>query len=275
MNQSEAIIQFIGLRCAGFRPFQGQPGEVYGGRYFPQLLGQDGSVARSARFVAQFYINRRGMLDATTGERLNHNDVVSLTFWNGRRANAGKGLADLAAKSINVGKEITLRCNLRMYDSRVFDVQTPIMKLDGTGQLTKRAISFSVRPNSLLWGDDSAKQIANEIQSWTGAINFISRPPQWAIENTPDAGVWKQIKEFRNGLVYQAGTVYGYALVVSDQPGATAGAGNVNPNLTQQVVQTVQNPVVQHVPQTVIQEAPPAHIVNTAMASQTGGQVRI
>ena len=280
MNQSEAVVQLIGIRCAGYRPFNGQPGEVYGGRYYPTLLAQDGSIARNARFVAQFYINKRGQRDAQ-GQQLRDNDVIPITFWNGSHRTPGKGLGDIAAKSITVGKEITVRCNLRMYDSKVFDGDNPIMKQTG-GQLTKRATSFVVRPNSLMWGDDSAKQIANEVQAWQGIINFISRPPNWNTEGHPDNQVWReQIIPFRNGADYLGGNVFGYALVVSDAAlGATAGAGLVNPNLTQQVVAAVPTQVqpLQQPVQTVAQPAyiPAAHVVNpNPLAQQTGGQVRV
>ena len=216
MNISDEQTTLVGVRCAGIRTET--PGLSHGGTYYPPVLNADGSVAVSARFVCNVFINRKGRRDDAGNLIEGRRDIIPLTFWNTRSSKPGKGLADVAAKCISEGKEFTCRATLHSYDGKVFDAGNAVMKADGTGQLTTRRIGYTVEPGSLILGDDSEKIIAREVQSYQGQMNFASRPQFWNVAGHADNTAWKQISQFRMGQQYQAGQpTYGYAKVATSQ----------------------------------------------------------
>lgn len=216
MNISDEKTTLIAVRNAGIRG--SNPGESYGGTYYPPVIGPDGSVQVSARFVCNVFINRKGRRDQDGNLIEGRRDIIPLTFWNTRNSAPGKGLADIAAKCISEGKEFTCRAELHSYDKKIFDNGQPVMKADGTGQLTTRGIGYTVEPGSLILGDDSEKIIAREVQSFNGQMNFLSRPQFWNVSGHEHNTAWKQISQWRMAQQYVAGQgTYGYARVHTTQ----------------------------------------------------------
>ena len=93
-------------------------------------------------------------------------DVVQLTAW-------GK-LGDTCAKSMSPGKEFHCSAKLKTFEARVFHNDAPIIAADGTA-ITTRKTGFSI--TELLFGEESAKHIANEIQSGIRPIDWNQAGP--------------------------------------------------------------------------------------------------
>jgi single-stranded DNA-binding protein len=141
---------------------------------------------------------------ANNGE--GRNDVINLTAW-------GK-LADVCAKSMSPGKEFHCSAKLKTFDARVWYNQQPVTMGDGT-VLTTKKVGFSI--TELTFGDESAKHIANEIQSGI-------RPVDWNAAGAPGYAAWREKLKQRNALVFDpTQPVFGYAKVILPQgPGIGA-----------------------------------------------------
>lgn len=141
---------------------------------------------------------------ANNGE--GRNDVISFTAW-------GK-LADVCAKSMSPGKEFHCSAKLKTFDARVWYNQQPVTMGDGT-VLTTKKVGFSI--TELTFGDESAKHIANEIQSGI-------RPVDWNAAGAPGYAGWREKLKQRNALVFDpTQPVFGYAKVILPQgPGIGA-----------------------------------------------------
>jgi len=141
---------------------------------------------------------------ANNGE--GRNDVVQLTAW-------GK-LGDVCAKSMSPGKEFHCSAKLKTFQARVFHNDAPVVAADGTVIMT-RNIGFSI--TELTFGEESAKHIANEIQSGI-------RPIDWNQAGAPGYALWREKLKLRNALVFDPTLpVFGYAKVFLPQgPGIGA-----------------------------------------------------
>ena len=171
---------------------------------------------------------------ANNGE--GRNDVVQLTAW-------GK-LADVCAKSMSPGKEFHCSAKLKTFMARVFHNDAPVVAPDGT-VITTRKIGFSI--TELTFGEESAKHIANEIQSGI-------RPPDWNQAGSPGYTTWREKLKLRNALAFDpTQPVFGYAKVFLPQgpgigaytPQATAAAPAFTPAtgaVEAAVVNAAQNP---------------------------------
>jgi len=197
---------------------------------------------------------------ANNGE--GRNDVINFTAW-------GK-LADVCAKSMSPGKEFHCSAKLKTYDARVFYNQQPVTMPDGT-ILTTRKMGFSI--TELTFGDESAKHIANEIQS-------SIRPADWNMAGAAGYTAWRETLKKRNTLVFDPTLpVFGYAKVILPQgPGIGAytpqavGAGAV----ADAVTAAAGNPAAvgaalfTPIPAAVAPVAPVAPVVNTGFAAPAG-----
>jgi len=173
--------------------------------YFPAHSKNGVNVSQRCTINAFMNIASR----ANNGE--GRNDVIQLTAW-------GK-LGDVCAKSMSPGKEFHCGAKLKTYEARVFHNDQPITAPDGT-LIMVRKVGFSI--TELIFGEESAKHIANEIQSGI-------RPADWNMAGSPGYGAWRETLKRRNTLVFDATLpVFGYAKVILPQ-GPGIGAYAVQP----------------------------------------------
>ncbi len=121
------------------------------------------------------------------------------------------GLADMLAKNLSQGKEMTFICDSSSFWGNVYNQQNAqIMQPDGS-PLQTRQVSFIIR--EFVWGGDSDRTKIEEINVGmeTGEGR---RPAQWNIPGTPDNLTWKQLLERRGQTFYQGGDKFGYAKVI-------------------------------------------------------------
>ena len=212
-NLSKERTHVVNARCAGLN--SNVPGQFLGGTYYPAVKNPDGSISCSAKFVCRAFVNRKGRYDDNGKKIEGRNEVMPLTFWNTRSSEDGKGLADIAAKCISAGKEFSFEAEAHSYEGKVYDNGQIVMKADGTGPLLTLKHGWTVEPGTLVFGDDADKVIAAETQSYTGAMDFKSRPMDWDSKdpNHPHRLAWKQTSNLRMGTQYMGGPTYGYAAV--------------------------------------------------------------
>jgi hypothetical protein len=164
--------------------------------YTPAHLRQDTGKPVSARLVIPILVNLYRKTDP---------DSYRLVAWG--------PLADMFAKNLSQGKEMTFICDGSSYWGNVFyNDGTQAFQKDGRTPLQTRQSSFTIR--EFTWGADSNRTTQEEIhagmQSGEGR-----RPAQWDIVGTPDNLTWKQMLEMRKQTFYQGGERFGYAQVVA------------------------------------------------------------
>lgn len=188
-------------------------------RYTPSYIKQGEQKPVSQRAEFNVYVN----------DNNGRTNKFRVTAW-GR-------LADSIARSGSPGKEVTIKADINSYEGRVTyqDTQGNLQFVINptTGQpLTTTKVGFVVR--QLVFGNDSDKQIANEISAGL-------RPQFWNVPGHQDATVWDQEKKRRNSEQFQYGnTRFGFATVQQIPQGAQYAAPN-NGNVTVQN-QNVGNP---------------------------------
>ena len=213
MSRSLEVVVLANIRVAGTNDDR-FPGVPFGGTYYPAGTDAEGKPI-SARFECNAYINRGHYTNQSTGQKVDKKpDIAKLVFWNGREADGGKGLADLAAKCLAKGKELSCLGNLHSFDGRIYiDGQTR-NKQNGEIATTLKH-SVTVIPGTMNLGQDSDKQLNFEYQNWDrapGQMSFFSRPRNWGFQQT-DERAWKEISAQRMAQAYQGGDTYGYAIV--------------------------------------------------------------
>lgn len=213
-NRSLEIITLANVRVAGTRDDR-FPGVPFGGTYYPAGKDRNGNDI-PARFECSVYINRGSYVN-NQGQRVERQpDIIRIVLWNGRNLReAGKGLADIAAKCLAPGKELSLLGNLHSYQGRVFIDGNTINKSDGS-VATMLKHSITVIPGTMNLGADAEKQLEFEYQYYERnpqQFSFWSRPRDWQTQQSPGHGVWKQFSATRMATSYQGGDVFGYAIV--------------------------------------------------------------
>ena len=201
----------VNIRAAGSK--DPRTGIVYGGIYFPDHRTREGKIL-PAHWEGNVFINHLGYTDSQGNYVEPSNDLIRVTAWNGRNSAPGKGLADLFAKIVSVGKEFSCSLTLKQYNKRLFINNTPMA--DQNGQpITYPSYNWTVK-DDLIWGDDAANVIAQEIANWAAYPNptFFSRPAYWNVPGHADHEAWKYILQQRMALVYNGESVYGYARVM-------------------------------------------------------------
>lgn len=175
--------------------------------YFP--AHSKNGVNISARCTINAFMNIASRANNGEGQ----STVVPLTAW-------GK-LADVCAKSMSPGKEFHCTAELKGYEARVFHNQQPVVMPDGS-TLTTNKLGFSI--TKLLFGEESAKHIANEIQSGI-------RPPDYNLAGSASYNAWRETLKKRNLLAFDpTSPVFGYAKVILPQgPGIGAYTAQVIP----------------------------------------------
>ena len=250
-------IPFLNIVAAGSK--NPQTGRSNGGVYFKGYQKPGGDIV-PARWEGNFFINSFGTKrDAAGNPILNPqngapvplpNKVVRLTAWNGRNSQPGKGLADLMAKCISIGKQMSCMCMLNIYDANVRDKNSGVVLQysDGTPITTPRA-GFTIIGGSFEFGNDSTKTVITEIQSWDpnnpNMDIFFRRPPQWNMANTPDNQNWETLRALRQSQTHIEGNAeYGFARIASIQANAQVPQG-----ITPQVAAAVAQQPAMAVPQ--------------------------
>lgn len=255
---STSIMFLAGVRAVGSK---GADGNVYGGIYYPEHFKNGNQV--SARWEGNVAINGRDWTDETGQRREGRRTYLRLVVWNSKNAAPGKGLADIFAKYVSPGKELSCEVEPESFDKRIFVNGQPI--LDAQGQpITTNAIVFRVT-GKLELGDDSSKQIAAEVGRWNPtAMDIYMRPPQWNVQGTQDNQTWKQIVATKSAMAYDGQSkVFGYARVllpegaqpVTGQMPQTAPTQTTMPNMAanqQPIMQNMaaQQPIMQNMAMT-------------------------
>jgi hypothetical protein len=218
-NRSRAIAHLFGVRAAGRK--DNQSGKTFGGLYIPGYTNSAG-VPVSARWTGNFFLNGAPWTNAQGQQQEGRRDVLSLTAWNGKNSANGRGMADLFAKIISPGLEISVDVEPMNYDGIVYYNGQPVTAPDGT-VITTRKIGWRVVPGSLIIGQESAKFSNDQVAAGI-------RKPGWNVPGSPDQQEFRQMMAQHHNQVYQPGmNVYGYALVgqpKNAQANAYGNAGN-------------------------------------------------
>jgi len=181
---------FIGCRIGT----GGKQGKEIKMLYTPAHIRQDSGKPVSARLVIPILVNLY---------RRENPNSYRLIAWG--------ALADMFAKSLSQGKEMTFICDGSSYWGNVFYVDgTQAFQKDGKTPLQTRQSSFIIREFS--WGGDSNNTIIEETTAGMKSGEGL-RPAQWDIQGSPDNLVWKQMLEMQT--FYQGGERFGYAQVVA------------------------------------------------------------
>lgn len=119
-------------------------------------------------------------------------------------------MADVVAKSCAPGKDLTVLCDVHVYQGRVPMPAAPgapvnfVMNANGQPLLVSK-VGFTIE--NIHFGADSERQLAAEIQC--GA-----RPRFWNVVDHADYAAWKSLKDQRNAIRFAPGlTRFGYAMV--------------------------------------------------------------
>jgi hypothetical protein len=208
-NQSSFHQNVVNVRAAGSK--DQSTGLVLGGIYFPEHITKEGKQV-SAHWEGQFFINQLGWTDAEGVFHEPKNIPIRITAWNGKNAAAGKGLADVFAKCVSVGKELSAALRIDYYMKTLYI--NNVAQTDHLGQPIKIPAYGWLIKSDLQWGADSSNVIAQEIANWQGVPNFYSRPPQWNTQGTADNEAWKLVVTQRMATIYQGESTYGYARVM-------------------------------------------------------------
>lgn len=169
--------------------------------YTPAHTKPDGKNVR-ARLQIPILVNVRGKTEP---------DSFRLTAWG--------GLADMFAKNLSQGKEMTFFCDASSYWANTYNnANVQVMQPDG-GPLQTRSVGFVIR--EFLFGGDSERTKIEEtnVGMKTGEGR---KPAQWNMPGTPDNLTWLALLERRKQNFYAGGDRFGYAKVIGPKtPGCT------------------------------------------------------
>ncbi len=161
--------------------------------YTPAHTKPDGKAVR-ARLQIPVLVNVYGKADPNS---------FRLIAWG--------GLADMLAKNLSQGKEMTFICDASSYWGNVYNnTNAQILQPDGT-PLQVRMTSFVIR--EFVWGGDSERTKIEEINV-AMASGEGRRPAQWNVPGSPDNLTWKALLTRRGQSFYNGGEKYGYAKVI-------------------------------------------------------------
>lgn len=218
-NVSSQNGNFVNGRAVGSKD---KYGAQYGGVYYPAHSKNGKAV--SARWEGNFALNSRSYIDSQGETQEGKRTFMRMVVWNSKNAASGKGLADVFAKCISVGKELSCNYKIESFDKRMFVDGQPLLDAAGNA-VTYPAINFRIDDN-VIFGDDSERVVAAEIGMYQGQANFFSRPQFWNVAGHADNVAWKSIVAARMGCVWDGGPVYGYARTIIPE-GAQIGVGQV------------------------------------------------
>ena len=188
----------------------------------------------SQKVVARMAINTPGKQNDGKGTV----DYIDMTFW-------GK-MADVAARSIGEGKELSGQLKMKQYKARTFHNTKQVFVAGANGQpeaVMHNTYGFELEPGTLIFGEDGQKQIDREIRE-------TERPVGWNVAGSPGALAWKAALDKRNNMAFNpALKTFGHAKVVlasgpgigaydhsKDKPEVAASPGGVIMGTVEQAV---------------------------------------
>ncbi len=261
-NTSSLIITAINIRSAGSK--DPASGDRLGGIYYPESTKNGKKI--SAHWEAICIVNHLGYTDEQGVYHEPSNLPLRVTAWNSRNAATGKGLADIFAKCVSVGKEFSASLRLRSYLKRHYVEGVP--QVDHKGNPTMvQAYGWAIK-SDLNWGVDSTATIAKEIVNYQNnpQSGFNRRPPGWNDSGTAANDAWKQIVKERMAIIYQGEPIFGYARVMIQEGSQVVNqaipAGQTQQFVQQPVQQFVQQPGQQIITPAPITPAPVQQFVN-------------
>ncbi len=212
-NTSSLIITAINIRSAG--SLDTRTNERHGGIYYPESTKNNKKI--SAHWEAICMVNHLGYTDEQGVYHEPANIPLRITAWNSRTAAPGKGLADIFAKCVSVGKEFSASLRLRSFLKRHYVDRVP--QVDHKGNPTMVPSYGWAIKSDLNWGSDSAATIRKEIGNYqtNPQSGFNRRPPSWNDEGTAANDAWKKIVQERMAVIYQGEPTYGYARVMMQE----------------------------------------------------------
>jgi hypothetical protein len=153
----------------------------------------------SQRLTCRMAVNKPGKANDGKGTV----QYLNMTFW-------GK-MADVAARSIGKGKELSCCLDLNVFKGKAFHNGNPVFVPGANGapeQLMVEKVGFELQPGTLIFGADADDQIRREIEAG-------QRPIGWDIKGSPAAIAWKQQLDIRNATPFNpAIATFGHAKVV-------------------------------------------------------------
>jgi hypothetical protein len=165
---------------------------------------------------------------------------INMTFW-------GK-MADVAARSIGKGKELSCGLELNVYKGKAYHKGNPVFVPNEAGapeQLMIEKVGFELKPGELIFGADGAEQIDREILA-------KERPIGWDVKGSPAAQAFKAQLDIRNNAPFNpALKFFGHAKVVLAS-GAGIGAYDPSKDKAYQKSTPTGQPVMATVEQSVI-----------------------
>jgi len=166
----------------------------------------------SQRLTVRMAVNKPGKQNEGKGTV----QYINLTFW-------GK-MADVAARSIGKGKELSCGLDLNVYKGKAYHKGNPVFVPGDNGQpeqLMIEKVGFELELGKLIFGADGDAQIAREIQE-------KQRPVGWDVAGSPAAAAWKAQLDIRNNVPFNpALATFGHAKVVL---ASGAGIGAYDPS---------------------------------------------
>ena len=186
-------------------------GEQHGGVFYPACTKN--GKHQNARFETTIALNRRDYVDPTGQKHEGKADYIKMVAFNSAESKPGHGMADMLAKAITPGKEITIEGELRSGPKRLFVNGVPITDAAGNQiEYTAHNILLTDMP---LYGADSDKVIAAEAAAYAGQPSFNSRPACWNLVNHVDKTTWQTIvAPWRNAQTWKGEPTFGYARVI-------------------------------------------------------------
>lgn len=164
---------FVNVRTYGFKD---NDCSIYGGRYYPA------DAMKSARFVFYAFVPHSGYDE----QGIWHCEymVCIITCWNSAYASPGKGLADIMAKVLSNGKTISFQAERKHYFGQKF-IDGKAVKTESGDIIRTPKVGYYMIPGTVLFGNDSDRQLAIETLNYKGEIDFESRPKHMSKIYTP------------------------------------------------------------------------------------------
>lgn len=212
-------------------------GFEHAGVYYPGFTKPDGSVVQ-ARWEGVIFINNLPFTGKDGVKKESKPLAIKVTAWNSANSTPGHGIADICAKSLSPGKEVSCKLTASSYEKRIYVDGVPQVDHKGNPLFDKSAVSFTM-DGLPIFGNEADAVIMNEINAFRTngiAATFGARPTYWNVIGHADKLIWEKIKTDRRDAVYVPGqAMYGYAKVIVNSNAVPA--ANANAALLQQMAE--------------------------------------
>jgi len=158
----------------------------------------------NARITIPVYANSHRGTNQKTGAK-GRSDSFRLVAW-------GK-LADTCARSLDKGKAMDVTCIPNSYLGKVYDENRQI-RVDTTGQpIMVTKVGFTIK--DIVFGEESAKRIAEQIAEYISSGGQKGRPQGWNIPNSPHYAAWLTTLQQRQLTTWNGqSNTFGFARVI-------------------------------------------------------------